>query len=158
MSWIKSVPPVDTNPRNQTVGPLGRALFLAGQVPFVQAEMIDHTDPTFEQPEPGANVEYGSYLATGCVGCHGQEFVGGPMPGMPPDWPDPANLTPDEETGIGSWTRENFLHFAETGVRPDGRQLDAAYMPWPALQSMTDVERDAVWMFLRSLPATSRPD
>ena len=156
VSWIKSVPPVDTDPVEQTVGPLGRVLYLSGQIPLVPAEMIDHSDPSFAQPERAASVEYGRYLATSCVGCHGDQLVGGPMTGAPPDWPDPPNLTPDVETGIGSWTRDDFMHFAETGDRPDGRHVDPTYMPWPALKAMSDVERDAIWLYLRSLPASPR--
>lgn len=157
VSWIKSVPPVDTEPVNQTVGPVGRALYLAGQVPLVPAELIDHEDATFEQPAMAATAEYGAYLATACIGCHGEDYSGGPMTGAPPDWPTPANLTP-HETGLASWTKEDFEHFAETGVAPDGRQRDPLYMPWQALQVMSEVERDAVWTFLRSLPPTPKPE
>lgn len=158
VSWIKSVPPVDTQPFDQTLGPVGRMLYVTGQAPIVAAELIDHDDPTFEQPEVAPTEEYGAYLATACVGCHGADYAGGAFAGMPPDWPVPANLTPDPDTGIGDWTDEDFRHFAETGLVPEGRQLDATYMPWTALQAMTEVERDAVWMFLRSLPPTTRPE
>jgi len=57
ISWIKSMPPVDTEPRDQEVGPLGRVLFLAGVLPLVPAEMIDYSDMLFRQPEAGAIVE-----------------------------------------------------------------------------------------------------
>ena len=42
ISWIKSMPPVDTELREQEVGPLGRVLYLTGALPLVPAEMIDH--------------------------------------------------------------------------------------------------------------------
>lgn len=158
VSWIKSVPPVDTEPFDQTVGPLGRALYVSGQLPLVPADIIDHSDLAFEQPEARVSAEYGEYLTTGCTGCHGSDLAGGAFGGMPPDWPTPANLTPDQATGMGSWSQEDFLRFAETGITPDGRELDPVYMPWPALQAMTDMERDAVWMYLRSLPPTPQPE
>jgi hypothetical protein len=41
-----------------------------------------------------------------------------------------------------------------TGARPDGRFVDAQYMPWPLGAAMTDDERSALWVFFRSLPAT----
>ena len=36
------MPPVDTELREQEVGPLGRVLYLTGALPLVPAEMIDH--------------------------------------------------------------------------------------------------------------------
>ncbi len=158
VSWIKSMPPVDTEPVDQTLGPVARVLYITGQAPIVPAELIDHDDPTFEQPEVGVSVEYGAYLAVSCIGCHGESFVGGPIPGFPPDFPAAANLTPHEEAGLGGWSRDDFERFAETGITPDGLQLEPMYMPWPLLQAMTDVERDAVWLFLRSLPAAAQPE
>jgi len=44
ISWIKSMPPVDTELREQEVGPLGRVLYLTGALPLVPTEMIDHGD------------------------------------------------------------------------------------------------------------------
>ncbi|RSB81916.1 hypothetical protein EFR00_30945 [Rhizobium sophoriradicis] len=32
-------------------------------------------------------------------------------------------ITPDKETGIGSWTREQIVTALQTGQRPDGRLL-----------------------------------
>lgn len=158
VSWIKSMPPVDTDPVEQKIGLLGRVLFLAGQLPLIPAERIDHSDPSFSQPEADVTVVYGAYLATACAGCHGEGFSGGVIPGVPPEWPEAANLTPDVDTGVGLWSEDDFFSFFEDGVRPDGRQVDAAFMPWPIGQSFTDDEKRALWMFLRSLPATSKGD
>lgn len=156
VSWIKSAPRVDTEPVDHAVGPLGRVLFLAGRLPLIPAALIDHSDPTFSQPEAGLSEEFGAYVATACLGCHGPGFSGGAVSGFPPDWPEAANLTPDVETGIGSWSEEDFFSFFDDGVRPDGRQIDAVYMPWTTGQSLSDEEKSALWMFLRSLPATPK--
>lgn len=152
VSWIKSRPPVDAEPSEQVVGPLGRVLFLAGQLPLLPVEMIDHSESSFEQPEATVTVEFGAYLAASCVGCHGEGLSGGTIPGVPPEWPQAANITPDMETGIGGWTEEDFLRLAESGVRPDGRSIDPQYMPWPSIGAMTEDERRAVWLHLRSVP------
>ena len=152
ISFIRSVPPVDTEAVNQTVGPVGRLLYLLGQAPLVPAELIDHSDGAFSQPDVAATEEYGEYIAIGCTGCHGADYTGGPMPGNPPGV-IPANLTPDVETGIGSWSREDFMSFFATGVRPDGTTVDAM-MPWQVGLSMTDIEREALWLYLRSLSPT----
>jgi mono/diheme cytochrome c family protein len=156
ISWIKSMPSVDTEPRDQEVGPLGRVLFFAGLLPLVPAEMIDYSDMSFRQPEAGSTVEYGAYLATTCLGCHGEGFSGGPIPGVPPDWPEAGNLTPDADTEIGAWSEQEFRSFFENGTKPDGTVVDASYMPWPIGQQFTDEEMDALWLFLRSLPATTQ--
>jgi hypothetical protein len=61
------------------------------------------------------------------------------------------NLTPDPETGIGRWTREDFRRAIRTGVRPDGTVLKPV-MPWVALRNLTDQDLDAIWAYLRTIP------
>ena len=41
----------------------------------------------------------------------------------------PPNLTPDRETGLGSWSEADIVRAVRQGVRPDGREL-APVMPW----------------------------
>lgn len=154
VSFIKSVPPVDTQHPSQKVGPLARALFLSGKFPLLPAEMVDHSDQSFSQPEVGVTVEYGAYLAVGCTGCHGPGLTGGLIPGMPPEAPPAFNLTPDEATGLGSWTEDDFHAFFATGVGPDGRAINPEFMPWPGIgAAMTRDELTAVWLYLRSVNA-----
>lgn len=154
IAYVKSVPPVDNPdlPGNR-VGPLGRFLFLSGQLDLLPAEKIDHDAPRPDAPAAGRTVAYGRYLATtgGCIGCHGPTFSGGPIPGAPPEIPPARNLTPDAETGLGAWTIADFEIALRTGKRPDGTQL-SEFMPWKATARMTDQDLEAVWLFLRSLP------
>ena len=152
VAYIKSVPPVDNEvPRNR-VGPVGRALFLAGQIHLIPAEMIKHDAPRSTPPAPGATKEYGAYLATGCVGCHGDGLAGGKIPGGPPEWPAAANLTPDPETGLGKWTEQDFFRAMREGKRPDGREIREP-MPWKSFAQLSDEELRAMWLHLRSIPA-----
>ncbi len=51
------------------------------------------------------------------------------------------NLTPDMETGLGSWTEEQIVTAFTTGMRPDGRKL-APIMPWQAFANLTPEDRD----------------
>ena len=153
ISYIKSVPPVDEESVELAFGPMARVLYTLGQFPMVAAELIDHSDTRFSQPEVGVTVEYGGYLASSCIGCHGPGFSGGKIPGGDPSWPAAANLTP-HDSGLASWTFEAFNAFAQTGMTPDGRQVDAAVMPWPLLAAATEAEREAMWMYLESLPPT----
>jgi len=152
ISYLKAAPPVDSPPRDETIGPLARALYLFGRFPLIPAEMINHSDRSFSQPPEGETVAYGRYLAGPCAGCHGERFAGGKVPGTPPDWPLATNLTPDTVTGLGSWTEGQFMSFFNDGRTPDGREVDPKVMPWPVVRSMTDSERRALWIFLRSLP------
>jgi mono/diheme cytochrome c family protein len=61
------------------------------------------------------------------------------------------NITPDKDTGIGSWTDEQIASAITTGKRPDGRQL-APIMPYAAFSYMTKEDVAAIVAFLRSVP------
>lgn len=63
----------------------------------------------------------------------------------------PPNLTPDKETGLGSWSGEEIKTALQTGERPDGRIL-APIMPWQAFAKLTDADVNAMVAFLQSLP------
>ena len=150
VAYLKSLPPVDaTFPRNR-VGPLGRVLYLTGQMPLVPAELIDHTAPRQAAPAAGPTAEYGAYLATGCMGCHGPGFGGGKIPGAPPDLPAAANITM-HETGLAQWSEQDFFRALREGRRPDGTELNA-FMPWRTTARMTDDEIRAIWTYLGTLP------
>ncbi len=151
VGWLKSLEPVDRALPASAVGPVGRGLFVAGKLPLLAAELIDHEDRSFSQPETGVTVEYGRYVASSCVGCHNAGYSGGPIPGVPPEWPAAANLTPHAESTFREWTKEDFRTLSRTGRRPDGREVDRQYMPWHAIGAMTETEFEALWLFLRSL-------
>jgi mono/diheme cytochrome c family protein len=61
------------------------------------------------------------------------------------------NLTPDKETGLGTWTEDQIVTALQTGVRPDGREL-APIMPWRAFANLTKDDAHAIAAFLMSLP------
>jgi mono/diheme cytochrome c family protein len=152
IAYLRTLPAVDKLPAfENSVGPVGRSLYLAGILPLVPAERIEHRTGPITAPEPGPTVAYGEYLATVCRGCHQADFSGGPMPGTPPEAPPAANLTP-HETGLAAWTESDFFTAIRTGVRRDGRLMDPENMPWPVIAQMTDEELRAVWAYLQSLP------
>ncbi len=153
IAYITSVPPVDRVWPESEVGPLGRALLLAGQLPILlPVEGIDHTVAAPGRIEPVASVEYGAYLITTCTGCHRPNLAGGPIPGAVPGEPQPANLTP--AGNLANWTYEEFANTLRTGITPDGKVLDASVMPWPMALELTDIELEAIWLYLSSLPPT----
>ena len=137
---------------DQAQGLLGRVLLLVGALPPADASVVDHTRPFPAPIPPGVTVEYGRYLATvgGCVGCHGPGLSGGRVPGVPPDFPPAANITPSGP--IGQWSEADFFRALREGKRPNGAEINP-FMPWQASGKMTDDEIRAVWQFLKSVPA-----
>lgn len=148
--FLRSVPPVNRAPPEENLTLLARALFMLGQLPPLAAEVIDHEAPRPDTPEIRADAEFGAYLATSCTGCHGRNFAGGPIPGAPSEAPLSSNLTPAGT--LASWDEAGFITTLRTGVTPEGKQLDPALMPWPAVAAMTDLELQALWTFLQGLP------
>jgi cytochrome c553 len=152
IAYMKSLPPITRELPENKVGPLGRILLTAGQLPLLAAEVIDHHGSRPVAPPKGATPAYGEYLAIGCTGCHGAGFSGGKIPGVPPVWPEAPNITPDRETGIGEWTKEDFVRALTEGKRPDGTELQAQFMPWPNMGHLDDVEMEALWIYMSRLP------
>jgi mono/diheme cytochrome c family protein len=150
IGYLKTVPAMDNELPDHTLRPVGRALFLAGQLPLLPAELIDHNAPRPTAPLAGVTTEYGEYLAAGCIGCHGPGYSGGPIPGGPPDWLPAANLTPGGD--LVNWTEAEFIAAFRTGIKPNGQPFDVN-MPYKAVGQMTDDELKAVFLFLNSLPA-----
>ena len=62
------------------------------------------------------------------------------------------NLTPDEETGLGKWTKEQIATAITTGKRPDGRMLAPA-MPVDSFKHLTHDDALAIAAYLKTLPA-----
>ena len=64
----------------------------------------------------------------------------------------PRNLTPDMETGIGSWSEDDIVTAIRTGVRPDHTPIMPP-MPWPMYSHLSDDDAHALAAFLKSIPA-----
>ena len=153
IAYVKSVPPVDNVLPASALSPLGRVITTVNRdVAILSAERIDHAAPRPAAPTVGATAEYGRYLASSCIFCHGASFSGGRIPGVPPQWPPAPNLTPEPGAALARWPESGFAATLRTGVTPEGRQLDNRYMPWKVVGQMTDDELKALWLYLRSLP------
>ena len=116
-----------------------------------------------------AQVARGRFLVTiaGCSDCHtpgallgspdmkrylGGSDVGFAIPGAGVFVGQ--NLTPDKETGLGSWTDEQIIAAIRAGKTPEGRALSPV-MPYPALSHLSDADAQAIVAFLKSLPPVS---
>ncbi len=121
---------------------------------------------TLHTASADAKTERGKYLVTvgGCSDCHTPgNFLGHPdmakfLGGSDVGFAIPGlgvfvgrNLTPDKETGLGSWTTEQIVTAITTGVRPDGRIL-APIMPYKDFAHLTKSDARAIAAYLKSLP------
>lgn len=124
-----------------------------------------------------SSVQRGEYLVNllGCGRCHTDGYLLGNAPAGPPlagsqvgiayaDSDDEmrpglvfaSNLTPDRETGLGTWTRRDIVRALTTGVGTDGHQR-LPVMPWPNYGALADRDLNAIADYLKSLPAVHRP-
>jgi mono/diheme cytochrome c family protein len=63
-----------------------------------------------------------------------------------------ANLTPDEETGLGKWSEQMFIDTMRTGRRQGKGRALLPPMPYPNVGAMTDADIKALFAYLQSLP------
>lgn len=150
ISYLRTLPPIDTEPNEIEIGALGKFLDRVDMIPLDHARRIDHTS-TSTAPPPAPTKEYGAYIGKLCTGCHGATLSGGPIPGAPPELPVPLNLTPDD-TGLKDWTYADFDKLMSQAVRKNGQPLNP-FMPIPIMKAFNDTEKQALWAYLQSLPA-----
>ena len=103
-------------------------------------------------------VERGRYLALAgnCASCHtavnGGFMAGGVAFHTPFGTIHSTNITPDAETGIGSWSPQQFFASMRHGVRPDGEHLYPVF-PYTAFTRVADEDIAALYAYLQSIPA-----
>lgn len=134
-----------------------------GPLPYPESPII--------APSPENEIEFGKYLAVGvhdCFGCHSADFAkvdlmepeksmgyfgGGnefTIPGPDGDAVvRSANLTFDTATGIGTWSKKDFVKAIKMGVKPDHTALKS---PMRIYTELTDEEAGAIYEYLKSIP------
>ncbi len=104
------------------------------------------------------------YHAGGCISCHRTSATAG-VTGLPAggaEFPTPVgtfwpgNLTPDRETGIGSWTAGQFVDAMTSGVSPDRRHYFPAF-PYPSYRKMPTEDVLDLWGYLNTLEPVRSP-
>jgi mono/diheme cytochrome c family protein len=104
-------------------------------------------------------IDRGAELAAigNCSDCHtkdvGVPYAGGRALPTPFGTIYASNLTPDLETGIGTWSEEAFRRAMHEGVDREGRQLYPAF-PYDHFTKATDEDIHALYSLLMSIPAT----
>jgi mono/diheme cytochrome c family protein len=99
----------------------------------------------------------GEYLtrAADCAACHnapnGKPFAGGLPFKLPFGTIYSTNITADRETGIGSWSDDDFVRALHRGIAPGGRYLYPAF-PYTSFTAMSRDDALAIKAYLFSLP------
>jgi mono/diheme cytochrome c family protein len=113
-------------------------------------------------------IERGSYLVNAvmaCDLCHTPRGPGGlnmerRFSGGSIVWDGPAytvhgsNITPDRDTGIGAWSKDDIKRLLTTGVRPNGVPV-APQMPYGFYRILTPGDLDAIATYLETIMPVS---
>jgi hypothetical protein len=121
-------------------------------------------------PSKKDGVAYGKYLITmaSCGDCHTKQVKGAKVEGMDYaggfEFPLPdigtlrsSNITPDKETGIGGWTKEQFVErfkvYASQNYTPKSVAKGDfnSIMPWTMYADMTEEDLGAIYDYLRTV-------
>jgi mono/diheme cytochrome c family protein len=159
IAYLRTLPPVEK--KSKTSEPAFPVNFIINTFP---------TEPKFiEKPSKNNTVAYGKYLVNmaGCMDCHskrekgeivpGSEFGGGMEFVQPAGIVRAPNITPDEQTGIGSWSVDLFVakfkQYADSNyVVPtlDKGALNTP-MPWTMYSGMRKEDLQAIYTYLKTL-------
>ncbi|MET4702173.1 mono/diheme cytochrome c family protein [Constrictibacter sp. MBR-5] len=132
-----------------------------------------HFEPGPYIPDPDRSEAWnrGAYLVTAvahCGECHTprgalgnldmSRWLGGNVDG--PDGERVPNITPDRETGIGTWSASDIAFLLDAGMMPDGDVVGGSMYPVieDGTDSLTGPDRDAIAEYLLSLPPVSNPN
>ncbi|WP_033792680.1 c-type cytochrome [Pantoea septica] len=122
-------------------------------------DVADNQTLTSQPPAAAdaAAVARGRYVAIAgdCVACHTapgskEAFAGGYSISTPFGGIFASNITPDKETGIGSWTERDFYRAVRHGKGKEGEHLYPA-MPYNAYVKVSDQDMHDLWMYMRSV-------
>ena len=115
----------------------------------------------FAQAPSAAELARGKYVfgATGGCGCHTVPKQAANAGGRRYDGPFgtvySSNITPDKQTGIGTWTDEQIITATRLGRRPNGERLIPMH-PFTVFNGMAADDLKALVAFLRSVPPVKR--
>jgi mono/diheme cytochrome c family protein len=152
IGYLRQMPPASGGPAVVQLPMPLKALYALGAIDDA-AGKIDHRLPPAQPVPEGATVEHGAYVANACIGCHGPRLEGGRIPGSPPDWPPAANLRPVSNGPMRAYADATaFGNMFKTGKRPDGSEVSKV-MPFLSLKEMNEQDVQALFLYLRSLPA-----
>ena len=142
-------------------GLLAIGVLLIALIAWLNLRGEDPLTPDSAAPASAELIARGAYLARAgnCMGCHtergGAAYAGGRGVPTPFGTVFAPNLTPDAADGLGAWTAPEFWRALHNGRARDGRLLYPAF-PYPNYTRVTRADSDAIFAFLRSLPAVAQ--
>jgi mono/diheme cytochrome c family protein len=165
VAYLRSVPPVNrATPAKKISVPLFESVFLpAWLATFAAVE----TPPTSAATSGVARGEYLTRAVAHCGECHtprtmtmavdNTRFLAGNQKGKGPEGSAVPNITPDRETGLGSWTEEQITDYLETGNKPDGDvsgglMMEVIQGSSAGYKDLTKADRQAIAKYLKSIP------
>jgi len=163
-AYLFSVPPVNQkNLSHDLILPFG------GQYAMLFWKNFVWSPKAFKSfPEKTASWNRGAYLAQAlahCAECHTpRNLLGALKTEMHfagskegPEGELATNITPDEKTGIGDWSKVDISYFLETGMKPDGDDVQGLMgdVIEFGYQHLRDKDLDALAEYLLSLPPIS---
>ena len=112
--------------------------------------------------------ERGSYLVNAVMVCDACHTPRGPsgldmarrFSGGPEIWDESAftvrssNITPDRDTGIGAWSKDDIKRLLSLGVRPNGIPV-APRMPYGFYRILTPDDLEAIAVYLKTIKPVS---
>ena len=129
--------------------PTALAGLLAGAVLMLAPQSSEAEPP----PDAGAYI----FNLAGCEGCHtDKKNSGKPLAGGRAFKTDygtfySPNITPDEATGIGRWSFDDFRRAMREGRAPDGSHYFPAF-PYTSYTHMSDQDLSDLWLYLQGRP------
>jgi mono/diheme cytochrome c family protein len=165
VAYLRSVPAVNRQtPAKKISVPLFESVFL----PAWLATFAAIENPPASAPTSGvARGEYLTRAVSHCGECHtprtmtmavdNTRFLAGNPKGKGPEGSAVPNITPDRETGLGSWTEEQITDYLETGNKPDGDvagglMAEVIQGSSAGYKDLTKADRQAIAKYLKSIP------
>jgi mono/diheme cytochrome c family protein len=162
VAYLNSLPAVN-NPLGQTKINFPVSLMIKGVPRPVKGPVQD--------PDRLNKQLYGEYLVTigSCQTCHtpfekgrldlSKSFAGGRRFEMEGAVVVSANITPSRQTGIGDWDLDRFVKRFHMHREHAGKPIPATdpqeftLMPWDELSELSAQDLEAIYTYLRTLPA-----
>lgn len=154
VSYIRQLPPKAGAQAVVDLPHPAWVLYGLGVIPDA-ASRIDHQLAPSRPVPAEVSVANGQYVANMCIGCHGADLSGGKIPGAPPDWPAAADIRPGVDAAMARYpSAASFIAMLRTGKRPDGTPIQV--MPFESLGQLSDVDAQALYLFLNSPAAVAK--
>ena len=146
IAYVRGLRPAPGEPAEVKLPLAARVLYGFGAIPEA-AMKIDHARAPEQAVAEGVTPAHGAYVVNMCFGCHGQQLLGGRIPGGPPDWPPAPRLAPGEGSVMANYPdAESLIRLFRTGKRADGSAVRV--MPFESLRETSETDLRALHLYL----------